>query len=515
MDQEINELRFWRGEPGRRFQHIGRHEGRTVGLCANRYCPHGCARTIDHEFNTAIVAVVLEHRGPTDERPTEFWLAHPVKIVEIKPSPTPTSTLVSASGLLETDNAGGLTAMCYTDGDASIIVDCGAPPGQNGNFNAALQRLLEAPNVAGVVITHAHLDHWGLLHLLGGRVPVYMEPLTREFMEQQQRRQARRSDDQAAASIRTVERVAAYTAGSNFEVGPFLVRSIVAPHSIPNSSMLLIKTPSGKWVLHTGDFKLNGMDWKIRLQIEKALREIGQLGVDVMYCDNLHCHREGFTPEECHAVRGVAEVILQAPGSVFVALLASNLDRILELANFSLQVCGRPIYFKGAGMDFARRMLERGQVLPIGGQPPDKTVFFVTGCQGEESSTLCREAIDCQPDLRLRDSDTVVLSSSTIPGNEERTKNMIEHLLARGCRVVIHEGEIQKLGLQPNERLSEAFMHVSGHGYGGDVRRALELVRPKAAIPAIDEPLQRKAFDKIAADLGIQVLKPADNHVVL
>ena len=514
MEQETAELLFWRGESGRSFQHIGTYEGRRVGLCANRYCSRGCAKAINHGFETANVVVTLEHRGPTEKRPTEFWLAHPIEVVEIKPPPAQASTLVSAGGELETD-ASGLTAMCYTDGENSILVDCGAPPGQNGNFNAALQRLLQAPNVAGAVITHGHHDHCNLVHLFEGKVPIHVEPLTREFMEQQQRRQARRNDDQAAASVRTVERVAAYTAGSSFEVGPFLVRSIVAPHSIPNSSMLLIKTPSGRLAFHAGEFKLNGMNWPIRLQVEKALREIGQLGVDVMYCDNLQCHREGFTPEECQAVRGVAEVILQAPGSVFVALFASNLDRLGELARFSLQECGRPIYFKGSSILFAKEFLERGQVLPVGGEPHDQTVFFVTGCQGEGNSTLCREVIDCQPELRLHDGDTVVLSSTAIPGNEERIKKMVERLLTRGCRVVIHEGEIQKLGLQPNERLREAFVHVGGHGYGGDVRRALELVRPKVAIPAIDEPLQRKAFDKIAADLGIQVLKPADNHVVL
>lgn len=513
MEHETAELLFWRGEPGRSFQHVGRYEGRTVGLCGHSYCPHGCARNIDHNFDRATVEVELERRGPNEKRQTEFLLAHPVRVVKILLPPTQASTLVSVGGELEAD-ASGLTAMCYTDGENSILVDCGAPPGQNGNFNTALQRLSQAPNVAGAVITHAHQDHCNLVHLLGGKLPVYMEQLTREFMERQRRQARRGNDDSAATSVRAPDQVITYDVGSNFEVGPFLVRSIVVPHSIPNSSMLLIKTPSGKWVLHTGDFKLNGMDWKIRLIVEKALREIGRLGVEVMHCDNLQCHREGFTPEECHAVRGVAEVILQAPGSVFVAAFASNLDRLGTLTEF-VQECGRPIYFKGTSMLFAKELLERGQVLPIGGEPHDQTVFFVTGCQGEENSTLCREVIDCQPDLRLHDGDTVILSSTAIPGNEERIKNMIERLLARGCRVVIHEGEIQKLGLQPNERLSEAFVHVGGHGYGGDVRRALELVRPKAAIPAIDEPLQRKAFDKIAADLGIQVLKPADNHVVL
>jgi ribonuclease J len=434
-------------------------------------------------------------------------------VVKILPPPAQASTLVSASGELEAD-ASGLTAMCYTDGDASIMVDCGAPPGQNGNFNAALQRLLEAPNVAGVVITHPHQDHWSLLPVLGGKLPIHMEQLTREFMERQRRQARRGNDDSAAASVRAPDQVITYDADSSFEVGSFLVRSIVTAHSIPNSSMLLIRTPGGKWVLHTGDFKLNGMDWRIRLLVEKALREIGRLGVEIMYCDNLQCHREGFTPEECHAVRGVAEVILQAPGSVFVAAFASNLDRLGTLAEF-VQDCGRPIYFKGTSMLFAKELLERGQVLPIGGEPHDQTVFFVTGCQGEENSTLCREIIDCQPELRLREGDTVILSSTAIPGNEERIKNMIERLLARGCRVVIHEGQIQKLGLQPNERLSEAFVHVGGRGQGGDLRRVLELVRPKKIIPAVRTSPQIEAFRKIADEFGAEVPEPADNHVVL
>jgi ribonuclease J len=450
---------------------------------------------------------------------TKFYLAHFVGMAP-RTSQTSASGWQFTEGLSESD-AAGLTATCYTDQATgeSLLIDCGAPPGQNGDSLENLKRLLGRLRLCGGVITHGHFDHISYFGFVPQELLVRMDAHAADFIRRQQEFSLRQASRERVAPPPTREPrpEEIYEPGSAFEVGPFGVQSIPIAHSIPRASMLLIRSPGGKRILHTGDWKFNGMSCYPRFRLERRLREIGQEGVDLMHCDNLNAHLAGFTPEEQNVVRSMAEIMASAHGRVIVALFASNLERIGALAEGAGQL-GRPICFSGSGMRFAKELLSRdGLNLLEGGEPVDQTFIFVTGCQAEEGSVLFRELLAELPtgQIWLHEGDTVALSSRAIPGNEGRLKELVNRLLRRGAEVVLHEGEPARLGLLPHERLREAFVHVSGHGQADDIRLALELVRPKCVVPAVRTPPQIEAFRAIAANLGIEVIETPDNHIIV
>jgi ribonuclease J len=501
-------LSFRRGKPGLKFAWVANHNGLVAGLCSN-YC---CRDKIGADFTGGLLEVDLEHRPPYGARATALYLAHFVR--QLAHEDAQFAQPAFFSGLSESDGT-GLTAVCYVDEAAreALMVDCGLPPGQNGGKLETLRRLLTEPGLRGVAITHGHFDHWSLTSEVGD-LPVFVGQLADDYINRQVERclrQAGNGSPDVPFSGPKIKRL--YELDTPFEIGGFNLQPIPVTHSIPDAAMFFIKTPSGKRILHLGEAKFQGLDWASKLKLELRLEEIGRQGIDLMYVDNLNAHEAGFTSEETNAVRGVAEVIAHAKGRVIVAMFSSNLDRLGTLASTARDF-GRPIFFEGAGMFSAHEIaFSRGYDLPTGGEPMDQSVIFVTGCQAEEWSALDRE-VNGRPFLWLHGGDTVVLSSRAIPGNEAKVKNLVEKIVGRGCTVVLHEGEVAKLGLTPFDRLVEKFVHVSGHGSAEDIRLALKIVRPKRVVPSVYTSPQIEAFREIAANVGVPVTEAPDNRIV-
>ena len=521
---ERKTLDFRRGMAGAKFQWVSYYGGFVVGLCSYPYCAQNCGSRLG-EFSGGPLEVDLELRtNPT--KATKFYVAHFVRHVESEANQTAlwSPRLTVGGGLSESD-AAGLTAFCYTDSVSgqSLLIDCGTPPGYNGDSLERLKQLVGQPGLQGCAITHGHFDHWSLFNQMPDSLPVFVDPLAAEFivrhLEFRIWQIQEEGGDTSTLSFRKPREEEIFDPGESFRVGSFSVQSILTAHAIPNASMLLIQAPSGKRILDTGDFKFNGMDWREKFRLEMKLREIGQAGVDVMRCDNLNAHLPGFTLEESNAVKGVVEAIAATKGAgrVVVALFGSNLNRIEAVASAALELFDRPLIFAGASMKFANRLLSslRERVLPVGGEPMDRSLVFATGCQAEEGSILHREVVGGNPFLWLSDRDTVILSSRAIPGNEASVKDLVERLLRRGCKIVLHEGETSKLGLEESGQIQEALVHVSGHGHADDARLALELVRPKKVVPAVLSSPQIEAFREIASSLGIEVIEPVENRIVL
>ncbi len=501
------------------FSWVSHHAGLRVGLCYWEHCSVCQGREGLADFTGGPLEVQIELR-PT-RADTQFYLAHLVRVAPLVDQTT-MPVLQFADGFSEVDCL-GLTSICYLDKTTgeSLLVDCGVPPGQNGPQAEAFRRLLAEPKLCGGIITHGHFDHISLFGQVPTAILMRMDALAAEFIRRQRDyslRQASR-DRVNHFPVRGPRPEEVYEPGSTFEVGSFSIQSIPVAHSIPNASMLLIRSPSGKRVLHASDWKFNGMSCYPKLRLEKRLREVGQEGIDLMYCDNLNAHLAGFTPEEQNAVRGLAEIMSSVKGRVIVALFASNLERLNALVQ-GAQELGRPIYFSGGGMLFAKELLSRerdNQNLLAGGEPMNQTLIFTTGCQAEEGSVLFRELLAELPlgQIWLHEGDTVVFSSRVIPGNEGRVRELVGRILRRGAEVVLHEGESARLGLPPHERLRETFVHVSGHGQAEDIRLALQLVRPKRVVPTVRTSPQIEAFCEIAKSLDIEVAEALDNRIVI
>ncbi len=413
-------------------------------------------------------------------------------------------------------DAEGVTSFVYKDASSGegVMVDCGASPAMKRDPVPIIAGLFERHNIKHVCLSHAHFDHMNGLHIIGdNNTTVHLSQLAARYVHRElERHGIRRAASQFKERI-FIPVNDRFTAKDHLSIGPFKVVPILVPHAISESCMLLIMNSNGRAALHQGDAKMRGMDWQEELLVRDRLSQIGQFGiVDVMHVDNLNCHRPGFTPEESGVCGSLGRIIETTKGRVVIGMFATNLRRIKAVSDMALMLY-RDVEFAGSSMRFAKELLEEED-----GKFPNRRksnpVIFTSGCQGEPDSVLWREAEGVDAPLGLGKGDTVIFSSHKIPGNEQRIAATVQKLLAKGCRVIVNQGEVRGLRLDP-EKVEEAFTHVSGHGQRGDVETALDLVRPRAVIPSIRRGPQIKAFREICAARNIKIEEPADNYFVL
>ncbi len=277
----------------------------------------------------------------------------------------------------------------------------------------------ERRNIAGIVLTHAHEDHYGAMLDLWPKlkVPVYATPFTAALLE------AKRQGEYGAPEIPVTE----IALGSRFNVGPFDIELVSVAHSIPESNALILRTPHGN-VLHTGDWKLDPTPVLGPPTDEAKLRALGAEGCHVLIGDSTNAVREGRSPSESDVARTLTELIVKAPRRVAVTTFASNVARIKAVADAARQA-EREIVVVGRAMDrviaVARETGYLEGVQPFHGMdvyghlPPDKVVALCTGSQGEPRAALARIAQDEHPEVALSKGDRVIFSSRPIPGNEK------------------------------------------------------------------------------------------------
>jgi ribonuclease J len=330
----------------------------------------------------------------------------------------------------------------------------------------------ERKNLAGIIITHAHEDHFGALATLWPRlgVPVYMTEFAASLLE------VRRLNEPGAPKIP----VKVVKQGDRVKIGGFDVEFISVAHSVPESCALAIRTAAGT-VIHTGDWKIDPTPVVGLPTNEKRLREIGDEGVLAMIADSTNIFRDGISPSEAEVSKALTELIANSPARVAVTTFASNVARMRSVAQAAL-ACGREVICVGRAMDRVVGVAtEMGMLkgLPpfrsadaYGYLPPDKVVALLTGSQGEARAALARIARNEHPEVTLSSGDRVIFSSRTIPGNEKEVGAIINGLYRQGIEVITDRTHL---------------VHVSGHPRRDEVKQLYSWVRPKVAIPAHGE----------------------------
>ncbi len=358
----------------------------------------------------------------------------------------------------------------------------------------------ERKNLAGIIITHAHEDHFGALATLWPKLgaPVYMTEFAAGLLE------IRRLQEPGAPKIP----ITIVKQGDRVKVGSFDVEFIPVAHSIPESCALAIRTRVGT-VLHTGDWKTDPTPVVGRPTDDKRLREIGDEGVLAMVADSTNIFRDGTSPSEADVAVALTELIRNAPGRVAVTTFASNVARMRSVAE-AAQACGREVVCIGRAMDRVVQVAtELGMLkgLPpfrsldsYGYLPPDKVVALLTGSQGEARAALARVARNEHPEVTLSPGDRVVFSSRTIPGNEKEVGEIINNLYRQGIEVITDRTHL---------------VHVSGHPRRAEMQQLFEWVRPKVAIPAHGETAHLSEHAAFARALGVpQVIRAFNGDVV-
>ena len=357
------------------------------------------------------------------------------------------------------------------------------------------------PNLNGLLLTHAHEDHFGavvdLWPRLGG-VPVYSTPFTAAMLKSKL----------GEAGLFQSFPLHVVPLGDRRSIGPFDVELINMSHSIPEPSAVVIKTDLGK-VLHTADWKLDEHPLTSAPTDIARLKALGDEGVSALVCDSTNAIRDGMSPSEADVAVALKGLIADAPQAVAVTIFASNVARIRSVAE-AAHAAGRKLVVVGRAM---YRVIEAAQ--ETGYLDPDlafheetefekipagKVVALCTGSQGEARAAMARIALDEHPNVELLAGDRVIFSSRTIPGNEKAVARVQNGLADLGVEVITD---------------GDAPVHVSGHPRRGELEQLYRWVKPRIAIPMHGEGKHLEAQARLAERLGVpQVIRARNGQMV-
>jgi ribonuclease J len=394
----------------------------------------------------------------------------------------------------------GMNLSIYGVGDAKkrnwLVVDLGVSfaseehlPGIDLILPDIRYLVAERKNLAGLVLTHAHEDHFGAVLDLWPKlkIPVFATPFTAALLA------AKCANEPGAPDIP----VTIVQLGSRFKVGEFDIELVSMAHSIPESNALIIRTAAGT-VLHTGDWKIDLTPILGDVTDEKKLRALGEEGCLALVGDSTNAVREGRSPSEADVGKTIAGLIKAARGRVAVTTFASNVARLRTVAE-AARACDREVVVVGRAMErisqIARETGYLDGVQPFrsadayGYLPPNKVVALCTGSQGEPRAALSRIAADQHPDVTLSRGDTVIFSARTIPGNEKEVGRIINGLIDQGIEVITDRTHM---------------VHVSGHPRRAELEELIGWVKPKILIPVHGEALHLSEHAKLARSLGIK-----------
>lgn len=388
-----------------------------------------------------------------------------------------------------------------------LVVDCGvlfpeeSQPGVDlilPDFGPIKERL---DDIECVVLTHGHEDHIGAVpYLLRLRedIPLLGSRLTLALLE------AKLKEHRIKAVTLDVKE------GQREKLGPFDLEFLAVNHSIPDALAVAIKTPAGV-VLHTGDFKMDQVPLDKRITDLNGFARLGDAGVDLLLIDSTNAEVPGFVPSERDIVPVLDAVFLRAEGRIIVASFASHIHRVQQVIDMAA-LHGRKVAWVGRSMirnmeiarDLGYLQIPGGLLVAVedlADLPDDEAVLICTGSQGEPMAVLSRIANRDHP-ISVGPSDTIVLASSLIPGNENAVFRVINGLSKLGAHI-IHKGN--------------ALVHVSGHAAAGELRYVYNIVKPRHVLPVHGEWRHMRANAEIARGVGIDAdrILLADDGVVV
>ena len=378
-------------------------------------------------------------------------------------------------------------------GSDIIIVDCGMsfPDEEMPGIDVVIPDMSyiekNAANVRGILITHGHEDHIGAVPyaLQKLNVPVYATKLTIALIEQ---KLTEIKVDHADLNC--------VSPGDTIRLGCFSVEFIKTSHSIAGACALAINTPIGT-LIHTGDFKVDYTPIDGEPIDIARLAYYGSRGVLALMSDSTNVENEGHTPSERGIGKTFEHCFDKAKGRVIVATFASNIYRIQQIADVAISF-GRVVCFQGRSMvkiaEIAKELgylqLPDESVVEVGQLKKyrdDQICVITTGSQGEPMSGLFRMA-NSSHKVNVGKGDMVIISASSIPGNEKSVGRVINQLYQHGAKVIY-------------ERMAD--VHVSGHACKEELKLMLTLTKPKFFIPVHGEARHLYQHKELAEELGI------------
>ena len=354
-----------------------------------------------------------------------------------------------------------------------------------------------ADRVKGVIITHGHLDHIGGIPFTlprFGTPPIYTQNLTSIMIQRRQEEYP----DIPKSEIVVVE------IGQSITIGSTRVKFFPVTHSIPDSMGVSIETPQGNVVI-TGDLKLDHDDGT---PSEREMKTWGDIGKDkniFFIADSTNAEKDGFSIPEKRVIQTLEDIIKTVSGRLIIGTFASQFERMIRIME-AAEKYGKKIVTEGrsirTNLEIAEKTgllkIKKETIIPaqdIGNYPPDKIVILSTGAQGEEFAALMRIATKQHKNITLTDRDTIVLSSSVIPGNEIAVQKLKDNLYRHGVTLIHY-------------RSSD--VHSTGHGNTGELVWINKQVHPKFFMPAYGYHSMLRCHAKAVEQSGF----PKENIVI-
>jgi ribonuclease J len=389
----------------------------------------------------------------------------------------------------------------------AIVLDCGNNlgidlPGVNYEINDTTYLESIRHKIKGYVITHGHLDHiGGLRHTVPNfPAPIYGSRYTIGVIEKSFADESAVETDipfkpeLVIANADTHERI---------RIGNFSIEFIRVTHSLPDATAVCIDTPIGR-IIATGDFRLDPEPLD-RMPTDTArLKELGKQGVLLLLSESSYADIEGRVPTESTLQQSFHDIIGNAQGRIFVAAFSSNMNRTQMIINAAV-AAGRHVALDGRGMlsyaEIAVRQgllkVPKGVIVPINQTaniPGEQLLVICTGGQGEPNAALQRMSEGKHKHINLDAGDTVVISSSPIPGNEIRYDQISNRLSKKDVHLFRH----------PTHELDGCGpLHVSGHARRGELSEMLQLTKPEFFVPVHGGNLRRTYHAELAIQEGV------------
>lgn len=384
-----------------------------------------------------------------------------------------------------------MTAIEYND--SIVVVDCGLSfPGDDMlGIDCVIPDITflreNIDKIKGFVITHGHEDHIGALPyvLKEINVPIYGTKLTIGIID------GKLEEHELLGVVK--RKVVKF--GQSIHLGDFRIEFIRTNHSIADAAALAIHTPVGI-IVHTGDFKVDYTPVYGDAINLARFSELGKKGVLALMCDSTNVLRPGFTPSERTVGKTFEHIFAENTKSrIIIATFASNVDRVQQIINTACKY-NRKVIVEGRSMvniiSVAREMeylkIPDNTLINIeemDNYTDDQLVLITTGSQGESMAALSRMAASLHRKVHIKPDDTIVFSSTPIPGNEKAVSKVMNELYQQGANVIFQE------------------THVSGHACQEEIKLIYSLIKPKYAIPVHGEYQHLREHGRLAQDMGI------------
>jgi len=362
--------------------------------------------------------------------------------------------------------------------DDIIVVDAGFQFVSEGSNAPGINYIL--PNtqyleerkhkIRALVVTHGHLDHIGGIPFIMERIgnpPIYTQYLTSLLI-------LKRQEEFPQMDLVDMHIV---KEGESFTVGKLKVKTFPVTHSIPDAMGISIETKFGDVVV-TGDIKLVHEDGEVVVEERASWEKIGKNNNLVLLCDSTNADRVGFSTSESQVFDTLEEIIKNSTGRLIIGTFASQFDRLISIIK-TCEAMGKKVVMEGRSIKSNIEIAIRAKLMEvdpkvfitahdINDYPADKIVILSTGAQGEQFAALMRMASDKHKFITLTERDTIVLSSSVIPGNEIAVQKLKDNIYRKNVRVVNYQG---------------SHVHSSGHGNAGELVWVHQTLKPKFLIP--------------------------------